>query len=210
MDKKKINTKTMIYIVRHGETDWNVNHIMQGQLNIPLNDKGRAQVRAIAVHLKEVHFDVCYASPLSRAYETATIINSYHHVPILKETAIMERHFGVVQRKTYAEVYNFHPAMLFGERWNYPDYKPQGGESANDVKNRAIKFVKHILKKNKGKSVLIVSHGDFLRSVIAALLGIHPKTLMDVYAANSGLSLIEIKNGQPTVHVVNYLPRQSV
>ena len=70
----------MIYIVRHGETDWNKEHRIQGHIDIPLNDKGRQDALNAKKKLKNVKFDVVFSSPLQRAYETAKIIMSYDHV----------------------------------------------------------------------------------------------------------------------------------
>jgi broad specificity phosphatase PhoE len=199
MDK----TKTMIYIVRHGETDWNVGERMMGNTDIPLNARGRVQAKEIASHLSKVHLDIIYSSPLSRAYETACIINTYHNAPIIKDTALRERQFGEQEGKTYDEVNAFHPALTFSETWNYPDYRPLGGESINEVKTRITVFVKKILKKHRGKCILIVSHGVTLRILSGAFLAIPPEQLLRI--GNATLTLIEISEVHgPTLHVINY------
>ena len=91
----------MIYIVRHGETDWNIGSRMQGHTDIPLNAKGREQARKIASHLKEIHLDIMYTSPLSRAYETARIITVHHKVPFITDVSLRERQFVDMEVKTY-------------------------------------------------------------------------------------------------------------
>ena len=199
-------TKTMIYIVRHGETDWNIEQKMQGHTDIPLNTKGKQQAREIATHLKDIDFDIIYASPLSRAYETALIINTRHNASIIKVNALKERQFGELEGKTYEEVNAYHPALLFTESWNYPDYRPPGGESVNDIKKRVVNFTNNILKKHRGKSVLIVSHGVALRILIGSFLGTPPEQSVGLRLKNASLTIIEISRGEPTLHVINYLP----
>jgi alpha-ribazole phosphatase/probable phosphoglycerate mutase len=194
----------MIYIVRHGETDWNIENRMQGHTDVPLNEKGRKQAEEIARDLKDVHFDIIYTSPLTRAYETATIINKQHKVPIIKDTALQERQFGLLEGKTYEEVNKFHPALIFSETWNYPDYRPPGGESVNDISKRIHNFTKQILKTNSGKSILLVSHGVALRILVGSFLGTPPEQLERLRMKNASLTIIEISGGKPTLHVINY------
>lgn len=203
MDKKK----TMIYIVRHGETDWNIENRMQGHTDIPLNIKGIHQAEEIAKHLKDIHLDIIYTSPLSRAYETATIINSYHKIQIIKNDSLRERQFGQLEGKTYEEVNKFHPALIFNEVWHYPDYRPPGGESVNELKDRVVKFVKKILKEPHCQSILIVSHGVALRILTGTFLGTPPEQLNQLRIGNAGLTVIEIiETHDPILHVINYHP----
>ncbi len=202
----RMNKKTMIYIVRHGETDWNIGSRMQGHTDIPLNSKGKQQAKEIASHLKKINLDIIYASPLSRAYETAMIINSHHNAPIIKDNALRERQFGELEGKTYEEVNKFHPALIFSETWNYPDYHPPGGESVNDIKKRVSEFTKKILKKYTGKSILLVSHGVALRILVGAFLNTSPEQLEGLRMKNASLTIIEISRGEPTLHIINYLP----
>ncbi len=196
--------KTMIYIVRHGETDWNIQELMQGHTDVPLNTNGIKQAEEIARDLKDIYLDVIYSSPLSRALETATIINTYHKIKIICDDAIRERQFGSLEGKTYKEVIEFHPALIFSETWNYPDYRPPGGESVNDIKKRIVYFSNKILKKHSGKSVLIVSHGVALRILIGSFLGTPPEQFTKLRMKNAALTIIEISKGIPTLHVINW------
>ena len=88
-----------LYIVRHGETDWNKARKIQGQSDIPLNAFGRHLARETAKGLADVHFDLCFTSPLSRAKETARIILEGRDVPIIEDPRIEEMSFGVYEGK---------------------------------------------------------------------------------------------------------------
>ena len=203
MDKKK----TMIYIVRHGETDWNIEQKMQGHTDIPLNTNGEKQAQAIAKDLKNIQLDIIYSSPLSRALDTATIINNHHKTKLITDNALRERQFGELEGKTYEEINAYHPSLLFNASWNFPNYRPPGGESVNDIKTRVSAFAQNILKKNQGKSILIVSHGVTLRILIGTFIGVPPEQLTQLRIKNAALTVIEISNGIPTLHVIN---RQSI
>ncbi|MBR3041256.1 MAG: histidine phosphatase family protein, partial [Eubacterium sp.] len=87
----------MLYIIRHGKTDWNNLHKIQGRTDVPLNEEGRAMAREAAVEYKNVHFDVCYCSPLIRAMETAEILLEGRDVPIITDDRLMEMCFGVYE-----------------------------------------------------------------------------------------------------------------
>lgn len=199
-----MTVKTMIYIVRHGETDWNIQELMQGHTDVPLNKTGKEQAKRIASHLKDIHLDIIYSSPLSRAYETAQTINTHHKKKIITDASLRERQFGELEGKTYDEVMQFHPALVFNETWNYPGYRPPGGESVNDIIKRVSTFTRKVLKKNPDKSILIVSHGVALRILIGSLLGTPPELLNTLRMGNASLTVIEILNGEPKLHVANY------
>ena len=84
----------MLYIIRHGQTDWNVGHRLQGKTDIPLNENGRRMAREAAAKYRNTHFDVCYSSPLQRAFETARIVLEGRDVPIIRDERLSEMGFG--------------------------------------------------------------------------------------------------------------------
>ena len=84
----------MLYIMRHGKTDWNTLGKLQGRTDIPLNDEGRAMAEKARTEYRDVHFDVCYCSPLSRAKETAEIFLKGREIPILPDDRLVEMGFG--------------------------------------------------------------------------------------------------------------------
>lgn len=96
------NTYCTIYLVRHGETEWNVKKLIQGQKDIPLNEKGKKQ----AGKLKKIKFDAIYSSDLKRAAETAKIIAGKRRLKIIKSTALRERYFGKFQGELFGDSQN--------------------------------------------------------------------------------------------------------
>ena len=98
-----------LYLVRHGETDWNKQKRIQGQVDIPLNAFGRSLAKKTAEGLKSIPFDVCYSSPLGRAEETARLILNERDVPIITDNRIMEMAFGEYEGKCCSK-----------EGWNLP------------------------------------------------------------------------------------------
>ena len=84
----------MLYIMRHGKTEWNALHKIQGRTDIPLNEEGRLMAEKAWEEYKNLHIDVCYCSPLIRAVETAQIVLKNRDIPIIKDERLMEMSFG--------------------------------------------------------------------------------------------------------------------
>lgn len=87
----------MLYIMRHGRTDWNVRHKLQGRTDIPLNDEGRMMAAEAGKRYADIHFDICYSSPLERAKETAEIFLKGRNVPVYTDDRLVEMGFGVYE-----------------------------------------------------------------------------------------------------------------
>lgn len=145
-----------IYFTRHGQTDWNKAMIIQGQIEVPLNKVGIAQAKEVALRLKDVHLDRIYASPLTRAIDTAKIINEYHHVPLEIDARILEQYYGDLEGKPRSgDVYLSH-------RHTIPTRYP-GGEGYFDVVYRVYDFLHQLEKERPNEDILIVAHGGMAR-----------------------------------------------
>lgn len=152
-------TQMSFYIVRHAQTDWNHQKKIQGHIDIPLNDTGRAQAAALATELKKVSFGACFTSDLTRAYETAQILNSHHSLKLNTDKRLRERHFGSWEGRLSEE---FHRAG--------PEEKADV-EPHVEVQSRSLDFLNEIAKRCQGmNNILIVTHGGVLRNLIIKIL----------------------------------------
>ena len=95
----------MLYIMRHGKTDWNLLHKLQGRTDIPLNDMGIKMAKEARERYKDVHFDICYCSPLTRARQTAELVLEGRDVPVVIDDRLAEMGFGIYEG--VEEVYGF-------------------------------------------------------------------------------------------------------
>ncbi len=138
----------MIYIVRHGETDWNKEHRIQGHVDIPLNDKGRLDAKGAKDKLKDVKFDIVYSSPLSRAYETAKIITDHD---IIIDERLIERGNGKLEGCNNQDIIKSIP-------WNEETVIEYGIEPLKDIIARTNEFLDEVLAKYPDKNILIVTH----------------------------------------------------
>ena len=120
---------TRIIAIRHGETSWNVDTRIQGQLDIPLSANGRWQAERLAHALRGEPIQAIYASDLTRAWETAQYLGQTHGRQVIKETGLRERGFGDFEGKTFAEIAALLPEQSMRWRRRDPEFSPRGGES---------------------------------------------------------------------------------
>jgi len=145
-----------IYIVRHGETDYNLNGTIYGQLDVPLNEVGKNQVKEVALELQSENFDVCFCSPLQRTRDTAAAILEYHPIPIYYDDRLMELYKGALEGAAcYPEKMPKIESEQIIEKYNW--------ESKTHFYKRVENFYDEILDKFPGKNILIVGHCGTLR-----------------------------------------------
>jgi probable phosphoglycerate mutase len=155
---------TRIIAVRHGETDWNVEARIQGQLDIGLNDKGRWQAQRAARALAEESLDAVYSSDLSRANVTAQAIAEQAPLPLKVQThsGLRERAFGKFEGQTYAAITEQWPEEAKLWRMRDPDFAPVGGENPVQVLARVACTVDEIAARHLGQQIVLVSHGGVM------------------------------------------------
>lgn len=153
---------TTLVLVRHGETDWNVQGRIQGHTDIALNRLGEAQAEALGKRLSREQFDAVYSSDLMRAYRTAAPAVADPPRTIIKEPSLRERHLGVLQGLTGAQAMCEHPAAWEAFKSRDPDRTLEGGESLGQFSRRVIGFVERALREHAGGRVLVVTHGGVL------------------------------------------------
>ena len=150
----------MLYLLRHGLTDWNKENRLQGQSDIPLNDQGIEQAKKAKEEYQNVHFDICFVSPLIRAYQTAEIMLAGRNIPIIVDKRLQEMSFGA-----YEGTYDYRdPANPISIIFNHPEeYKKSlgGAESFEELYARAASFLKEKVYPLLAidKDVLLVGHG---------------------------------------------------
>ena len=153
---------TRIIAIRHGETAWNVDTRVQGQLDIGLNTKGRWQAQQVALAVAGESIQALYASDLWRAYDTALSIASVTGLTVQTDEGLRERGFGAFEGKTFAEVEAVWPDQALRWRKRVPDFAPEGGESLLTFRERVLQAVYALAAKNMGEQIVLVSHGGVM------------------------------------------------
>ena len=157
-----MTSATRVVAVRHGETDWNVEARFQGHLDIPLNVTGRWQVARMAQALVDEGIAAIYTSDLSRAVQTAEALGEALSLPVVIDTRLRERSFGVFQALTFAEVEARWPAEACRWRQRDPDFAPEGGESLTAVSARCIGAVTALARAHAEQAIAVITHGGVL------------------------------------------------
>lgn len=158
-----MNEATRVLAIRHGETAWNVDTRIQGQLDIPLNDTGRWQAERLAAALADEGVQALYSSDLLRAHQTAQAIARVTGLPIVTDAGLRERGFGEYEGHTYKEIEARWPEG--SERWRRrePDFQPGGhGESLNTFFARCTGVAARLAAAHPGQTVAIVAHGGVM------------------------------------------------
>ncbi len=152
---------THINLIRHGETDWNVEHRYQGSTDIPLNDLGRKQVKWLADSMRDESWDVIYSSPSMRAFDTARAVAAAIGIEedaIIRDRRLMERGYGEAEGLTLPE-----------REAKWPEGEWPGLESWEEVAERTMKTLHSAVQDNPGKRILIICHGGVINAILATL-----------------------------------------
>ena len=190
-----------LFLVRHGETDWNIERRLQGQVDIQLNEFGRKLAVKTGMELSNISFDVCFTSPLKRAKETAELILDGKAVPIIDDERIIEMAFADWEGKHCSK-----------ERWEVPDsfqkffddpanFEPAPeGESFEQVKERTGRFLEwlYVQKEYESSNVLITTHGAALAGLLNNIKGESIEKYWGVGVhKNCAVTEVEVIDGKP-------------
>lgn len=160
------NTRTTLWLIRHGETDWNAARRFQGHLDVPLNSLGKTQAQLLASRLEVEHrtrrFAALCTSDLSRAKDTASATGARTGLPLSLRVGLRERHYGVLGALTHEEMASKHPEVFALWQARVPDYVVPGGESLRHFNRRVMRELLGLAEAHLGQHVLIVTHGGVL------------------------------------------------
>jgi broad specificity phosphatase PhoE len=176
-------SETSLTICRHGRTDYNDNGIVQGQLETEINETGKNQAEALAKRLSEREFDAMYCSTMKRAFQTARIVNKHHNLKISRADSIREVERGSYEGKPLERMVEDSRAA------DEEDYlwKPEGGESLEDLKQRVLGFLENIAE-SQHDNVLAVSHGGPIKVLVPGVMGHSSKRSYRIKADNCSVT----------------------
>jgi 2,3-bisphosphoglycerate-dependent phosphoglycerate mutase len=179
-------------MVRHGETAWNAEGRVQGQLDIPLNDVGRAQARATAEALAGHDFTAIYCSDLNRVRQTAEPSAKRLALPVTYMAELRERHYGMFETLTYVEVREKFPEQYARFRDKDPDFDFEGGETLRIFNERSLKAVTGLIERHSGEQILVFTHGGVLEMVYRHARAVGLSSPRDFEIPNAGINWFEV------------------
>ena len=174
----------MIYLLRHGQTDWNLERKIQGHLDMALNETGRKEALICLDKIVSLNIDNIISSDLVRAKETAQIINEKLHLPVRFDSRLREINFGNLQGRLIQDITQ--------DEWDIFNKTPHevNAESWEDVYLRVKSFFDEL---DDIKNTLIVTHGGVIRSLTAGLLGLGAEKMLRIADGLEHTSVTELK-----------------
>jgi len=187
---------TRLILIRHGETEWNVEGRYQGQADPPLNQRGLAQAHQLAQKLRGVGLDVLYSSPLRRALQTAQILAEALEVSLHTEPRLMEIHQGEWQTLLYTEIAARYPELF--DRWQTEPWTVTlpGGENIAQVQERVYAAVDEILSRHEGQCIGMVAHRLPITLLKIRYQGLDPDVVRTLQLPNTYWEEIPLKARQ--------------
>ena len=192
-----------IYIVRHGQTEWNILGKTQGHGNSDLTAKGVEQAELLANSMVKYPVDYIYSSDLGRAYQTAEIIGNKLNIEVQKTEALREMNFGTWEGRLIKDIIEEDPALYHQWR-NEPHLAriPQG-ETLDQIKERTDAFIKEINEKYDGKHIVLVTHSLCARIMLLSFLNSSVENIYRLNQGNTALNIVELRDYGPVVMKMN-------
>ncbi len=196
-----------IFLIRHGETNWNKQGRFQGQIDIPLNENGKEQARKTFEYLRNISFNRAFSSSMHRPYETAQIIiQNNKELKIEKIDSLVEISHGLWEGKLEAEIKEKWPILLKNWHDKPEEVTMPEGESIKDVSERSIEaFDKICLSQKDNDLTLLVAHDAVNKTLICKILDINYSNIWMIKQGNGGITVIDLFNDPSKPPVISAL-----
>ena len=191
-----------LMLVRHGETDWNVQRRYQGQTDVPLSGLGRQQAELIAGRLAGEKIDAMYASDLSRAWETAQITAGKSGLEVVPEPRLRELKFGILEGLTFDEAEAQHPEMIAAWLDDFTK-TPEGAETIQAFRERIVSLLDGLKENHDEQTVLLVGHGGSLSEILRVVLELSQEKRWYLELENVSLSEVSISEDYVSLKRLN-------
>lgn len=187
---------TELILIRHGETDWNLQHRFQGQVDVPLNARGLAQAQRLAQRLRHEAIDAFACSDLSRARQTAAPAAEAWQMQPEPVSGLREQGFGILEGLSAPEIIERYPLEWAHWRRYDADYAPPDGESLRSFHARVIDAVCALAQRHPGRRLAVVTHGGALDMVWRAATGQSLHGARSCAIPNAGLNRVRVHEGR--------------
>ena len=186
------NGSLRLFLVRHGETNANLKRVLQGTSNGLLNARGMSQVEQLGSHLKNIALDHVFSSDLQRAIDTANAIARGHGLSVEIDSQLREWDVGELDGQP-ASIYM---QMVKDTGKPLSQFDPPGGVKLSEVRKRADGFIEKLIVEHIGESILVCSHGDFMRMLVGSMLQIDIDSATAFHFDNASYSVFELTDNQ--------------
>jgi alpha-ribazole phosphatase/probable phosphoglycerate mutase len=194
-----------VFVIRHGATEGSEVPRYKGATDVPISEKGEAQVRSTAEFMEKNGLvpDAVYSSTLSRALRSAEIVASRFGLEQVGVPELRERDFGLWEGMSFEEIQEKFPDAFSSWARDPLRYSPLEGESTLDVRDRVMPALEQILHSHKGGTVAVVAHGGVNRVVLAEFMGLPLEHIFRIEQDNACLNIVRFHDGLPVVELLN-------
>ena len=192
-----------IFLIRHGETEWNRQNRLQGDSDIHLSPEGFHQAKSLADHVPFQHVDAIYSSDLTRAVTTAEILAERFNLTVNEMPELRETNFGDWEGRFISELAAEFPKE-FGRFFTDPERcHPPHGETFLESQARAMIGIREIISKHDNQNIVVVTHGAVIRLILGAALDMPIHKMWAIAQFNMALNVLRVDDGDITVELMN-------
>jgi broad specificity phosphatase PhoE len=194
---------TKVYLVRHGQTAWNLEEVFRGRMDIPLDDTGKQEVHLAGEALKDQTIHAIYSSPLSRSMETAENIAKFQNIPVTPLEAIIDISYGDWEGVSLDDVRKKYPDLY--TLWLREPHKVTfpNGESLEQVRTRAMAAINQLIEKHQNETIALVAHRVPNKVICCSMLGIENKNFWRIQQDTASTNLFTHKDDQWIISFLN-------
>ena len=193
-----------IIFLRHGQAKNNVDKVLAGRTaGVPLTEKGIKQAKTIAKFLKPMKISTVYTSPIERAQKTAEIVAKHNSVDCKIDERLIELDMGKFTGIPYDEIFHSHGNVFLKFYEGQIEIAHNGVETFSEVNKRVQSMVDHVLKEHHDENVVLVTHMDPIKAMLATIMDLKPQSLFELILANASLTIFREEGGKLSVKAIN-------
>ncbi|MDW7675732.1 MAG: alpha-ribazole phosphatase [Bacillota bacterium] len=192
-----------LYLIRHGETKWNSQLRYQGHTDVELSHNGHMQGKQLGERMAQLEPTAIYASDLSRAYQTAEYIAVKHNKEVKKSALLRELNFGIWEGLTFKEINQQHQDLATNWYKDPINLQIPNGELFADMQKRVLEFIDYLKANYTKDTIVIVSHGGTIRTIICSLLGIDLKKMWSLKQDNTAVNILDFYDDHVVLSLLN-------
>ena len=196
----------LIIFLRHGQAINNTKRILAGRsLGVPLTETGVLQAKRIAKFLKPFNISTIYSSPMERAVNTSQIVAKHHSLEVKTDDRLIELDMGKFTGMAYDDIFAKHGNVFLKFYDGDLEIAHNGVETFVEVKKRILNIIDHILKEHVDENVLLVTHMDPIKAMLATIMDLKPTSLCELIIENASLTVFKEEQGKLSLFAINLM-----
>jgi probable phosphoglycerate mutase len=195
-----------VIFLRHGQAKNNIERILTGRTpNIPLTEKGIEQAEKTAKFVEQMNISAIYSSPIERAKHTAEIVAKHNSLDVITDDRLIELDMGKFTGVPYDEIFTSHGNVFMKFYNGELEIAHNGVETFTEVKKRVLSIVDHVIEKHPDQNVVLVTHMDPIKAMLATVVDLSPTNLFELIIANASLNIFREYNRKFSISGINVM-----